>query len=169
MVALCRSQFPRRNGSYAPFHYDEPLSSAEIDLSDEMFIIKQETAEAYLARAKAPQVLKENGEPWSSPSEGSNTPAQSNVGAQASSNPLAGQATFDLGTPPAAAAPPNNGATTTAAPPAALGIHQARWQGEVPPQKWMTFYTRVLSRFAANRGDPPGRRRIARDKLSASR
>lgn len=27
--------------------------------------------------------------------------------------------------------------------------HMIRWQGEVPPQKWMNFYTRVLSRFAS--------------------
>ena len=27
-----------------------------------------------------------------------------------------------------------------------------RWQGEVPPQKWMNFYTKVLSRFASTPG-----------------
>ncbi len=27
-----------------------------------------------------------------------------------------------------------------------------RWQGEVPPQKWMNFYTKVLSRFASIKG-----------------
>ena len=27
-----------------------------------------------------------------------------------------------------------------------------RWTGEVPPQKWMNFYTKVLSRFAASKG-----------------
>ncbi len=26
------------------------------------------------------------------------------------------------------------------------------WTGEVPPQKWMNFYTKVLSKFAAGRG-----------------
>jgi hypothetical protein len=25
-----------------------------------------------------------------------------------------------------------------------------RWEGDVPPQKWMNFYTKVLTRFAAN-------------------
>ena len=24
-----------------------------------------------------------------------------------------------------------------------------RWQGTVPPQKWMNFYTKVLTRFSA--------------------
>lgn len=27
-----------------------------------------------------------------------------------------------------------------------------RWHGEVPPQKWMNFYTKVLSRFASSPG-----------------
>jgi hypothetical protein len=27
-----------------------------------------------------------------------------------------------------------------------------RWTGSVPPQKWMNFYTKVLSRFAASKG-----------------
>ncbi len=26
------------------------------------------------------------------------------------------------------------------------------WEGQVPAQKWMNFYTKVLARFAANRG-----------------
>lgn len=26
------------------------------------------------------------------------------------------------------------------------------WQGEVPPQKWMNFYTKVLSRFVSSEG-----------------
>ena len=27
-----------------------------------------------------------------------------------------------------------------------------QWQGDVPPQKWMNFYTKVLSRFASTHG-----------------
>jgi hypothetical protein len=34
-------------------------------------------------------------------------------------------------------------------PPQLKGI---RWQGNVPPQKWMNFYTKVLSRFASTPG-----------------
>ena len=26
------------------------------------------------------------------------------------------------------------------------------WIGEIPPQKWMNFYTKVLTKFAASRG-----------------
>ncbi|HEU0038007.1 MAG TPA: AAA family ATPase, partial [Verrucomicrobiae bacterium] len=26
------------------------------------------------------------------------------------------------------------------------------WTGEIPPQKWMNFYTKILSKFASSRG-----------------
>ena len=32
------------------------------------------------------------------------------------------------------------------------GTKAIRWQGDVPPQKWMNFYTKVLSRFASTEG-----------------
>ena len=32
------------------------------------------------------------------------------------------------------------------------GKRLIRWQGTVPPQKWMNFYTRVLTRFASSQG-----------------
>jgi len=34
-------------------------------------------------------------------------------------------------------------------PPQLTGL---RWQGNVPPQKWMNFYTKVLTRFASTPG-----------------
>jgi hypothetical protein len=30
------------------------------------------------------------------------------------------------------------------------GLHHLRWEGDVPPQKWMNFYMRVLTRFATD-------------------
>ncbi|MDA1053292.1 MAG: hypothetical protein O3C40_22805, partial [Planctomycetota bacterium] len=32
------------------------------------------------------------------------------------------------------------------------GSKSIHWHGEVPPQKWMNFYTKVLSRFASTEG-----------------
>jgi hypothetical protein len=29
-------------------------------------------------------------------------------------------------------------------------IHKLTWHGEIPIQKWMNFYTKVLARFATN-------------------
>ena len=45
------------------------------------------------------------------------------------------------------------GAGTTATTKATPGsTARLRWSGEVPPQKWMNFYTKVLSRFATGSG-----------------
>src|SRR5262249_11359135 len=38
---------------------------------------------------------------------------------------------------------------TTSVP---LGVNRVNWQGDVPPQKWMNFYTKVLSKFATQSG-----------------
>jgi len=35
-------------------------------------------------------------------------------------------------------------------PPVAPGV--LRWTGDIPPQKWMNFYTKVLSKFAGGKG-----------------
>ena len=40
----------------------------------------------------------------------------------------------------------------TSGPQASLPPGVIRWRGSVPPQKWMNFYTKVLSRFAATPG-----------------
>ncbi len=37
-------------------------------------------------------------------------------------------------------------------PPPPPGEQLVRWRGAVPPQKWMNFYTKVLTRFASNPG-----------------
>jgi hypothetical protein len=37
---------------------------------------------------------------------------------------------------------------TQAPTPQRSDIHTIRWSGPIPPQKWMNFYTKVLSRFA---------------------
>src|SRR5205823_2290886 len=36
--------------------------------------------------------------------------------------------------------------------PEQLNFANIAWTGEVPPQKWMKFYTAVLTKFAANKG-----------------
>jgi hypothetical protein len=40
----------------------------------------------------------------------------------------------------------------TSGPPSGLEISGFSWTGEVSPQKWMNFYTKVLSRFATAGG-----------------
>jgi hypothetical protein len=38
------------------------------------------------------------------------------------------------------------------AAPIPVGVSRVGWQGDVPPQKWMNFYTKVLSKFVTQGG-----------------
>jgi hypothetical protein len=110
------------SGDYKPFWFNQALMTADVEFSDDMFIVTKETAEAYQkgrATPSAPVV----------------TP------------------------PPTAVTPPNVGATggtvtsPPISPPSTPGVASGMtWTGEIPPQKWMNFYTRVLSKFVSARG-----------------
>jgi hypothetical protein len=65
------------------------------------------------------------------------------------------------GPAPIAVQPPNDGTSGSPSPTPGstpvlvlppTGVNRVSWQGDVPPQKWMNFYTKVLSRFATQTG-----------------
>jgi hypothetical protein len=106
-------------GDYKPFYFNKALMIADVELSEEMFIITKETAEAYLkTRVTSP------------------TPADASTPA-APTSPAAVPAVAVELIPPPTASSANSGLT---------------WTGEIPAQKWMNFYTKVLSKFATARG-----------------
>ncbi len=117
------------SGKYQPFAFNQSVSPTDIEFSDDMFIITAEVARAYLETQSAPG-------PVGVPVEGGSTGAGTGTGGGMG----------PTGTP----IEPQPAPTTPAAGPAKIaGI---KWSGEVPPQKWMNFYTKVLSRFAATPG-----------------
>jgi hypothetical protein len=105
----------RVDGSYDPFHWNSSLPSQDVEISEDVFLIQRELAEAY----KAGRV--------SAPPNGTPTP------------------------------------TSTPTPPPAIpgqplppkSVARLVWTGDVPPQKWMNFYTKVLSKFAVTAGLKP--------------
>jgi hypothetical protein len=123
-------------GGYEPFIWREgpqkTIRAEEVEVSDDVFIIRRETAEAVAAGAAPPP-------------PGMTTP-----------------------TPPSPPTPP--GETTGQLPlgpgePTPQRFARVAWEGDVPPQKWMNFYTKVLARFATQGGlnvalqvyvEPPG-------------
>jgi len=111
------------NGSYAPFHWKSSLTIFDVELSDDMYIVQRETAEAYAAGKSTPP-------PTLQPPQ----PLPSGTGA----------------IPPAP--PPLSGTGATSPPVSAGNAGRVTWQGDVPPQKWMNFYTKVLSKFATQTG-----------------
>ena len=107
----------KADGSYAPFHWNSSLPSQDVEISDDVFLIQREVAEAYKAGRISP-------------------------------------------TPDAVVGPTVTGGAGTSGPsPATDGkssisasIARLVWNGDVPHQKWMNFYTKVLSKFAATAG-----------------
>src|SRR5205814_9844752 len=47
---------------------------------------------------------------------------------------------------------PKTGSPPPVQVPTPAGISRVTWHGDVPPQKWMNFYTKVLSKFATQSG-----------------
>ena len=95
--------------------------TADVEISDDMFIITRETAEAYLNRHASQHRC---------PPQRQILPVDT-----AYRRPSSG----------------NSDSTTNGyqRPSTASGL---TWTGDVPPQKWMNFYTKVLSKFASSRG-----------------
>jgi hypothetical protein len=105
------------DGGYSSFEWQTSITANDIEISDDMFIIQREVAEAYQA-GKATPVPSPASTPaiMSGPSAPTSTPASTDVG----------------------------GGT--------LATSKITWTGEIPAQKWMNFYTKVLSKFASGMG-----------------
>ena len=101
-------------GTYAPFHWKTSLTAFDVELSDDMFIIQRDTAEAYVAGKFKPD--SETVAPYPPEKKDFVLPPEKQV-----------QPPTDV-------------------------RRRVTWQGDVPPQKWMNFYTKVLSKFAAQSG-----------------
>lgn len=115
------------SGKYQPFAFNQSVSPADIEFSDDMFVITAEVARAYLDAQTIPPPV--------------GVPVQRGD---------AGVGTGTCGGAEPTPIEPHPAPTPPAAGPAKIAGIQ--WSGEVPPQKWMNFYTKVLSRFAATPG-----------------
>jgi hypothetical protein len=111
------------------------MTPQEVEISDDTFVITADDALAYKEELK-PKTPAE-------PVPGSLFPA---------SGDIRDGSTATTGGPPK----PDAGTTTRGADDLpAVGAERLKlfhWEGEVPPQKWMNFYTKVLSRFATQKG-----------------
>lgn len=166
-------------GDYQPFFYGRSLSAQDVEISDDMYIITGDTAESYKKQKEEPSVLASliispagtqmqlgkkqafvvrgvdqygagiaTGEiEWkatggSIDKDGVFLAGDDEGGfiVTATAKSIRGCATVSIlkeGPPP---------------PPPLRKPGVLRWSGEVPTQKWMNFYTKVLSRFATGKG-----------------
>ncbi len=107
------------SGQLKPFHFNQALMTADVEFSEDMFIVTKETAEAYAKARPAP-------------------PTQTAQPTQPPPTEEAGKKDQKIQPPPPR--------------PEQLAFSRITWTGEIPPQRWMNFYTKVLSKFASSRG-----------------
>jgi hypothetical protein len=112
----------KTDGSYAPFHWNSSLPPQDIEICDDLFLIQRELAEVYKA-GNTPSTAGASG------ATGTSTTTSTSVTTGASATTV------------------TSGATGIPA-----SIPRLVWSGDVPHQKWMNFYTKVLSKFAATAG-----------------
>jgi hypothetical protein len=116
-------------GKYHPFNFERALNAADIEISDDMYIVKGETAIAYREAQKRPEPETPAPGPQPLPDQ----PTAPSVAPVEPGLPVAGT---QLPLPPAEPAESKS----------------IRWSGEVPAQKWMNFYTKVLTRLGVGAG-----------------
>lgn len=117
-------------GDYEPFVFKKSLAGDDVEISEDVFLVSRERAEEYL----------KSRQPGATPTGGATAAEAGGAGVNTT-----------VPVPPTALPSGTSaGKTTDVAPPSNLiGL---TWSGVLPAQKWMNFYTKVLSRFATADG-----------------
>jgi hypothetical protein len=166
-------------GDYQPFFYASNLNAQDVEISDDMYIITRDTAEGYKKLKEKPPVLaslvlsppavqiqpgKKQALVVNGLDQYGGAIATGEVAWNATGGSIGGDGVFTAGEDEGsfvvtASAGPIKGSATVivaSAPPPVRPTPTTpgvlRWAGEIPPQKWMNFYTKVLSKFATSRG-----------------
>jgi hypothetical protein len=114
---------------YSPFIYGTGLLPDEVEISDDVFLIRKETAEAYKAAQAAKTPTAPGPETSTKSVEGVTSPSPTPTSRTPDPVPQPEPERFQPELFP-----------------------HIEWSGEVPAQKWMNFYTKVVSKFAAGQG-----------------
>ena len=112
------------NGKYLPFYFERTITAFDVEISEEMYIITKETAEAYRQQIAKPERPAET-EPLLPGIEGVAAPGSQPTAVKPTQGPL-GQKSGPI--------------------PTQLPL-ELTWSGEVPSQKWMNFYTKFLTKL----------------------
>jgi hypothetical protein len=116
---------------YRPFNFGSSVSAADVEISDEMFIVTAETAEVYRQRQTEGAVV------------GGTSSPEVDVTSGDASESLPDSAVGELFP---------EGALGGSGEDEGAGVRSSAisWRGEVPAQKWMNFYTRVLTKLGVS-------------------
>lgn len=119
------------DGSYQPFIWGRTINAADIDISDSMYILRGEAAQAYQQQLESLQKARQEEVVDESPLSVLST----NIDASPILSPSA---------------------RTESVQPASVNADsdyykKFSWNGEITSQQWTIFYNRVLSRFASGK------------------
>lgn len=118
------------NGTYSPFAFKTSLVPGEIEVVEETFLVTKDTAEAYLKKSTQPP-------PTPTPTPSSQVPSTP------PSTAVSAGGTFVLTNPSESVPAPSS---------PAANVSSLSWTAEIPAQKWMNFYTKVLAKYANAQG-----------------
>jgi hypothetical protein len=169
-----------RSGRYEPFFFGTGLSPDEVEISDEMFVITGEEAKKHVEPPRLTTLavspsqatvgpgkkqtfqalgLDQHGRDidagqvaWTAMGGAVDAdgvfqagPDEGNFVVTATAGSTRGTASVTVAKPGVVTPPPVK-------PPVKQEPTRLSWEGQVPAQKWMNFYTKVLSKFAASKG-----------------
>lgn len=166
-----------RGGKYEPFYFETHLDQTEVEISEDMFILKAEDAKKHVEPPKLTTLSL-------SPAQASLAPgkrqafvakgldqhgheiAVSDLFWSATGGTIEQDGVFLAGTDEGnfAVTANANGVSANASvviqpegkikppPPPPPDKTRISWSGEIPPQKWTNFYMKVLSKFAGDSG-----------------
>ena len=126
----------RAGGRYEPFHFDEPFDPRDVEISEDVYIIARDTASEFRTRLKADA----NGKPARPATDRGEEGGDEAPGGEGGIPKPPGPDSDHSG----------SGGDTSVGPDRADFLRKLSWTGEVAPQKWMNFYTKVLSKYAVD-------------------
>ncbi len=168
-----------KGGRYEPFHFGSSLNAGEVEVSDEMFLITAEDAKKNIEPPRLTSIVVTPGQAAIEPGKKQTFLAKGfdqhgrdidtgKVTWTATGGTIDRDGVFSAGQDEGnfivTATAGNISGTSSATiskpgskppikpPPKPKEVTQLSWQGEIPSQKWMNFYTKVLSKFAAGKG-----------------
>jgi hypothetical protein len=163
-------------GDYKPFYFGDPLEYSEVEISEEMYIVKAEEAKKHTEPPKLTSIIispsqtyLEIGKKQAFVAKGFDQHGRefplSDIQWQATGGTIGKDGVFCAGQDEGNfIVTVTSGIFTSTAnvtiiakgkvkPPIGPKMETGKltWSGEVPPQKWMNFYTRVISKFASDK------------------
>jgi len=108
----------KTDGKYESFHFMKPIATGDIEITDDMFIIRKETAEEY-QKSLLTQEFGDDRSDSSSEIPSEEKPPLPVPDVKRKSKPE-------------------------------KKIHRLSWAGDIPHQKWMNFYSKVLTKLIPN-------------------